>query len=375
MRGQRLSDPIREAVQRGYRERAAGDFDRAREIFSFVLARDHANALAIKGLADLSYDGSVLRTALAARERHAQESREHSILSFAIAKCLDDLGAYADSWSELVYANEVERAMTDYDPEDDTRLMRGCGQHFATLKKPTACTLEPIFIVGLPRSGSTLLERIVSAHPHVHSLGEQPAIPDIIRNLTPWDDAKNEPNFSALPARYIQREYLTRTAHLRPAGLKWTDKQLLNFCYIPQILSAFPRAKFLNISRPPLASDYAIYRVRFPETWPFAYNLSEIRHFRSEYNRLMMRWRTLAGAQIYDIPYSDLVLDFEATVRDVLEFLELPFHPACLDFKSNPAPCHTMSDLQVRGDLYDGALEHWRHYEKWLSMPSAGPLT
>jgi hypothetical protein len=377
-----MSDPIREAVQRGYRERARGDFDRARDIFSLVLQRDRANALAIKGLIDLSPDGAMLHTALTARQRHPRDTREHSILSFAIAKCLDDLGAYADSWSELLYANQIERAMTDYESEDDVSLMRGCAQHFPKLRTQTACAFEPIFIVGLPRSGSTLLERIISAHPLVHSLGEQPVIPDLIRALTPWNDKTNSPDFSHISPRRLQREYLARTEHVRRAGLKWTDKQLLNFCYVPQILSAFPKARFVNVTRSPtLASDYAIYRVRFPETWPFAYTLPEIRTFRSEYNRLLIRWRGLAAGHIMDVSYSDLVLKFESTVRDILEFLNLPFSSACLDFKSNPAPCNTMSDLQVRSDLYADALEHWRHYENFLStnaqwgLVSLRPLT
>jgi tetratricopeptide (TPR) repeat protein len=314
-----------------------------------------------------------------ALERLPAASADAVLVHFALAKSYHDLDDYRSSWEHLRAGNRIERSFINYDVAFDRELMQALAQCF-TADEPEAEHTEgesPVFIVGLPRSGSTLIERILSNHPQVHQGGELTAVTDSILALTrivpgPGADACDyAARLAALDGRALGAEYLARTRAFRPEGMRWTDKQLSNFVYCPLLLRAFPRARIVHITRHPLAACYAIYRTRFSGSYPFAYDLAEIADFYVAYWRLKQHWQRILPGRILELSYERVVTSFEPSVRRLLEYVGLPFDAACLEFHRNPAPVKTASSAQVRQPLYTSALEQWKHYEPWLAPARA----
>jgi tetratricopeptide (TPR) repeat protein len=353
--------------------------------------RDYESALAIDPLVPNAFNGLVelqrqtpehnwiaqMRQAL---ERLPSPSQSAAGVHFALAKSYEDLGDYRSSWEHLGAGNRIERGFIDYDPALDRDLMQAMQQVF-TADEPQATHAaqeSPVFIVGLPRSGSTLIERILSSHPQIHQGGELAAAADAIRSVAtnaaspaPTSVREQAARLAALDGRAIATEYLARTRALLPAGMRWTDKQLLNFIHCPLLLRAFPRARIVHVTRQPLAVCFAIYRTRFSGTDPFAYDLTEIADFYVGYHRLMQHYQRILPGRILELPYEQVVRSFEPSVRTLLEFVGLPFDAACLEFHRNPAPVTTTSSVQVRRPIYASALEHWKHFEPWLAPARA----
>jgi LPS sulfotransferase NodH len=361
-----------ELMKAAYAARSRGDFAAATGLYETALKIDPYLAPALRALSELSRQGNerLLERILRATKNHHRGSAEYAILAFAAAKCLDDLGTFPLSWQWLTVANDMQRALIPYDVGMDLRTMRQLAGAWPNhVHSGMSDLLYPVFIVGLPRSGSTLLERIVSAHPRIRSVGECAAIPDAVKSLATWSDYLDGPSFdidpAALRAAYLER--IPLWGEPRVPALRWVDKQLLNFCYIPLIARAFPQAKFLHIRRYPLAALYGIYRQRFPGTWQFAYNLTEIARFYAGYRELMRQWDAVCEAGvILEIEYERLVREFDPTVRQVLDFIGVEFDPACLSPHANPAAVQTMSSVQAREPVNDRGLYHFERYLTYL---------
>ena len=372
-----------ELIHAAANARARGNFALAESHYRSALVIDPTLPAALRGLIELRKQSTaeLAERAMEALKAHAPQSAEASILSFAIAKCADDLEHYAVSWKWLTRANNIQRRLFTYDVKTDLRTMRQLEAAFIPAPREEADwrtdSLTPIFIVGLPRCGSTLLERIVSAHPRIRSIGESPAAPDAVRQLASWSEYLDAVSFDIDPVM-LRVLYLSRMPPAGPqCGLdawRWVDKQLLNFCYVPLLARAFQRAKFLHIRRHERAALYGIYRQRFPGTWQFAYDLKEISAFYQGYRHLMRRWRESSGAELLELEHETLVKNFEPTVRQVLDFIGVEFDPACLTPHLNPLPVQTMSSVQVREAVNTSGLEHWRHYEPWLPPAEKGDL-
>ncbi len=376
------NDPMQRATllyNRAVTHRYVGNLDLAQRDYEAILAIDPVAPKAYKGLVELrrqTPERNLLLQMKQALERLPPGSEHAAILHFALAKSHEDLGDYRSSWEHLTEANRIERTTISYELATDRELMKAMEELFTADEPAAEPVLEesPIFIVGLPRSGSTLIERILSNHPQVHQCGELTALTDSILALT---EPKTGParvsarDFAArlagLDGRALAAEYLARTRALRPDGRRWTDKQLSNFINSPLLLRAFPRARIVHVTRHPLAACYAIYRTRFNGSYPFAYDLAEIADFYVLYRRLMQHWQRILPGRILELPYEQTVRSFEPSVRRLLDYVGLPFDAACLEFHRNPAPVITTSSVQVRQPLYDSSLEQWRHYEKWLA--------
>lgn len=361
-----------ELMRAAFTARCRGNFSHAIGLYESALSIDPYLAPAYRALADLSRQDNyaLLERAINALKAHGPHSAEAAILSFAIAKCCDDLESYELSWKWLTSANQIQRRLLTYDVNFDLRTMR---QLAAAWGNPVdnghrSDSLYPIFIIGVPRCGSTVLERILSAHPRIRSIGESPVIPDCVKELATWSDYLDGPSFDINPgdlrAQYLQR--IPAAPHPMPLPLRWVDKQLLNFCYVPLIARAFPQARFLHIHRHPLAALYGIYRQRFPGTWQFAYDLEEISAFCAGYRELMRQWSlTLNAGSILELDLELLTSHFEMTVRQVLEFVGVEFDAQCLKPEANPAPVLTMSSVQARAPV--GAVRStWEQYRRYL---------
>lgn len=383
-----VTDPNQRAtllVRSAIEHRALGELELARKSYEAVLAIDPVAPQALKGLADLGRQ-TAERNWIAPMERALEllpaASTHAAVLHFGLAKSYEDLGDHARSWQHVTAANRTERAFIRYDSASDTGLMRAMEEAFAApeARAPAAGAAageSPIFIIGLPRTGTTMAERILSSHPQVHAGGELTAIADTILALTnrpeapPVDARSAAAQIAGLDPGRVAAEYLARTRPFRRAGLRWTDKQLTNFLYTPLLLRAFPGARIVHLTRHPLAACYAIYRTQFNTqfngSYPFAYDLMEIAEFYIAYRRLMDHWHRILPGRILDVPYESLVTDLEPTVHRLLDYVGLPFDPACLQFHRNPAPVLTASSVQVRQPLYDSSLQRWKHYAEGLA--------
>lgn len=355
-----------------------GHFDLAGLDYENVLVLSPGDADALKALADLraqTSDRNVIAAMQAAVAAAPAGSRDIATLHFGLAKSYEDLGDYASSWSHLSAANRLERERIQYQSETDRiaidRLIAG----FPAIEPVGADTTgeRPIFIVGLPRSGTTLVERIIGSHSAVHSAGELTALSEAVgvAVMRAAPQSRNWLDYAAalggLHGESIAREYLARSLTQRGDRPRFSDKNPLNFFYCALILRAFPRAHIVHLTRQPLAACYAIYKTRFDSAFPFAYDLRELGDFYVGYRRLMAHWHRVAPGRILDIAYEDVVSAQEPTTRRLLEHLELPFESACLEFHRNPDSVTTASSVQVRQPLYDSSLHQWRHFAEDLA--------
>ncbi|MGH8290004.1 MAG: tetratricopeptide repeat-containing sulfotransferase family protein [Steroidobacteraceae bacterium] len=357
-----------------------GNLENAERDYEAMLAVDPVVPKAFKGLVALrrqTPERNWIPQMEHALERVPARSDHAAIVHFALAKSYEDLGDYRLSWEHLTAGNRIERTFIKYDPALDRELMQALTE-VLTANEPepeSAAGESPIFIVGLPRSGSTLIERILSSHRQTHQGGELTAVNETIVGLTgvvPGTGAREfAARIAAVDGRTLAAEYLARIRAFRPEGSRWTDKQLSNFIYCPLLLRAFPKARIVHVTRHPLATCYGLYRTRFDDSYPFAYDLMEIADFYVSYRRLMQHYQRILPGRILELPYEQVVKSFEPSVRRLLEFVGLSFDAACLEFHRNPAPVMTTSSVQVRQPLYTSALEHWKHFEPWLAPARA----
>jgi len=354
----------------GFFERAASDHRRI-----LRLVPDDAEAL--KGLADLSTDVSAddqIKSMESALSRKAPDSKDAAALHFGLAKSLEDRGDFAASWRHLQAANAIEHSHVHYDPEVDRMVIERLMACFSTSETafPDTTGECPIFVVGLPRTGTTLVERIVTSHSSVHGAGELSALSEAISlaanagTTAQRDWLAFAGALAGLDGPTIAQAYLARARGRRGKKPRFLDKQPTNYFYLPIIFRAFPRAKVLHLTRHPLAACYAIYKTRFQGAFPFAYDLSDLGQCYLGYRRLMAHWHSILPGRIMDVAYEEVVSDQEGTTRRILAYLDLPFEAACLDFHLNPASTTTASAVQVRKPMYSSSLDQWRHYSDEL---------
>jgi Tfp pilus assembly protein PilF len=297
-------------------------------------------------------------------------------LRYALAKECEDLARYPQSWSHLEKGARLRREHLQYAVRQDVDTVDWIIRAFpqAPLDAIRGCSSEePIFIVGLPRSGTTLVERILGSHSDVFAAGElnhfAAALVSGVLNRNggrplPRPEliaASRDLDFAALGADYLERA--------RPATSqrrRFTDKMPLNYLYCGLIRRALPHARIVHVTRQPMASCYAMFKTLFKDGYPFSYDLDEIAQYYVGYRRLMDHWRQSIPGAIHDISYERLVRDLEGESRRLLSACGLEWQDSCLEFHRNPTSTTTASAAQVRRPLYDSSLAQWRHYEQEL---------
>jgi tetratricopeptide (TPR) repeat protein len=365
--------------KRAVLHRYLGAFELAAADYAALLRLSPQDSEALKGLAELrrqSTEGNsiaAMQTALAAVP---SDSKEASTLHFGLAKSYEDMTDYAASWRHLHAGNALERARIHYNPATDRAVIERIITGFPAIEDPAPDTTgeRPIFIIGLPRTGTTLVERIIGSHSAVHAAGELPALSEAVGCVVDMGSptpARTWLEYAAALGRLdgaaIASEYLQRARARRGERARFSDKQPTNFYYCALILRAFPNAAIVHLTRHPLAACHAIYKTRFGGTYPFAYELGELGEFYLGYRRLMAHWQRILPGRILDVAYEDIISHQEATTRRMLEYCGLAFETACLDFHLNAAPSATASSVQVRQPLYDSSVHLWRHYATQLA--------
>jgi tetratricopeptide (TPR) repeat protein len=297
-------------------------------------------------------------------------------IRYALAKELEDIGEYERSWTFLDQAAQLRRRHLKYDIERDVETVSWIIDAFPDGPSPTvqgSASQEPIFILGLPRSGTTLVERILGSHSSVYSAGElndfsQALVDAVITAAGTRSIPRQElvARSAKLDFEALGRDYLERT---RPATGKtphFTDKMPLNYLYCGLIRRALPNARIVHLTRHPLAVCYAIYKTLFKDGYPFSYDLGEIGRYYVSYRKLMDHWCATLPGGVHELKYEQLVTDQVGETRRLLEFCGLDWEEACLSFHRNPSPTTTASATQVRQSLYDSSIAQWRHYAPQL---------
>jgi tetratricopeptide (TPR) repeat protein len=359
--------------------RFLGNFDLSARDHEAVLSILPMNPDALRGLAELqrqSADQNSVAAMEAALAASPAGSEDVTTLHYGLAKSYEDLGEFAASWRHLGAASKLQRARFQYDPAHERAVISRIIAGFPNVETVAADTTgeQPIFIVGLPRTGTTLVERILGNHSQIHSAGELSALSEaigaVVDALAPvlsegWLGFASV--LGELDGESIAREYLARSRSRRGDRPRFSDKQTANFFHCALILRAFPNARIVHLTRHPLAACHAIYKTRFYGTFPFGNDLAELGDFYVDYRRLMAHWHSVVPGRIMDLAYEDVVTALEPTVRRLLDFVDVPFEPACLEFHRNPAATMTASSVQVRKPIYDSSLHLWKSYATELA--------
>lgn len=320
-----------------------------------------------------------------ARQDIAQEDRFH--LHFALGKALEDAAQYEDSFTHYAAANRLRHEMIRYDPDQTTGLVRRSRalftREFLAARAGAGCPArDPVFIVGLPRSGSTLIEQILSSHSQVEGTMELPDIPAMVRAVTSGDargtaaraDRTRYPGVLAElePARLraLGEEFLERTQVQRKTGAPlFIDKLPNNWQHVGLIHLMLPNARIIDARRHPLSCGFSVFKQHFARGQNFSFRLEDIGRYYRDYVELMAHFDAVLPGRVHRVHYEAMVADTEREVRRLLDYCGLPFEQACLRFHENDRAVRTPSAEQVRQPIYRDALEQWRHYEPWL-----GPL-
>jgi tetratricopeptide (TPR) repeat protein len=299
-------------------------------------------------------------------------------LHFAVGKALDDLGQFEDAMGHFDSANHIRR---DLQPFDRTRFkhhLDGAIARYAPRFFAERCGygLEdetPVFVLGMPRSGTTLVEQILSSHPRIAAGGE---LPFWRLQATAVDEVDNPGMIDEATSRRLATEYLAVLRRFSASALQVTDKMPFNFLWIGLIRLAFPRARFIHCQRDPIDTCLSIYCTSLESIRGFAGDRNDLVFFYREYVRLMEHWRAVLPADRFiDVDYEALTTDPGAQTRRLVAFSGLEWNEACLCPEQNGRPVLTASKWQARQPIYRSSVERWRRYEPWLGslrelMPS-----
>ncbi len=325
-----------------------------------------------------------------ARADATDESRRH--LHFALGKAREDAADYPRSFQHYAEANRLLRAQLPYSADDTTRFVARSRQlytsEFLRARAAVGCPAsDPIFIVGLPRSGSTLVDQILASHSLVEGTMELNDITALTRRLRSLHRSATERErleytqmiATLAPERFreLGEAYIARTrVQRKTAAPFFIDKQPDNFLQLGLIVSALPNAKIIDVRRHPLGCGFSVFKQHFARGQNFSYRLEDIGRYYRDYVELMAHFDQVMPGRVYRVHYESLVENTQSEVRGLLEYCRLPFEEACLRFYENPRAVRTASSEQVRQPIFRESLEQWRHYEPWLEPLKAalGPV-
>jgi hypothetical protein len=259
-----------------------------------------------------------------------------------------------------------------------------CTAEFFAARAGLGCdSAAPIFIVGLPRSGSTLIEQILASHPQVEGTMELADIPRMVQDLQGREVIGGEQRYpgvlgSLSPAQLIKlgEKYLADTLVYRTGKDRFIDKMPNNFRHLALIHLILPNAKIIDARREPMACCFSNFKQLFASGQQFTYSIEDIARYYRMYVELMAHWDAVLPGKVLRVQHETVVEDLEGNVRRILDFCGLDFEPACLEFHKTSRTVHSASSEQVRRPIYREGVDQWRHYEPWLGPLKAalGPL-
>jgi len=353
-----------------------GEFAEAENLYREVCAAQPDSAQAWAGMAALrkmTIGDSAWITEAQRIARRPLRPRDEAHLRYAIGKFFDDVQDYEQAFLSYRRANQIAKA---YSPPHDQQHLARTFEFITQLydrnwldraRAGSNSSSRPIFIVGMPRSGTSLAEQILASHPAVFGAGE----------LSFWKVASLKVGAAALQdgakrgeLAQLASEYLQLLAGLSPDAARVVDKMPANFAHLGMIHAAFPNARIIHMRRNPIDTCLSIYFQNFHVAHTYANDLEDLAHYYGEYQRLMQHWRSmLPPSAILDVPYEALVADPGSWSRKMVEFIGLPWDEACIDFHQTNRRVSTFSKWQVRQKISKTSVERWRNY-----APFVGPL-
>lgn len=312
-----------------------------------------------------------------ARRNTAAGSRSRVRICYALAKELEDLADYEQAFAILMEGAATRRQLMRYAPANDLAVL----ERIRTVFKPDLfespadghISAEPIFVIGLPRTGTTLVDRILGSHSVVRSAGELRTFAvELVKSCADLG-GQAPPTALELVEHSLHIDYAALgeayVAAARPRGAPtahFVDKLPLNFLYAGLIHLALPKAKIILLERAPLDACYAMFKTLFGDVYPFSYDLTELANYYVGYRRLVDHWQSVMPGVMHTVRYEDLVQAPRPVIEGLLDYCNLSWEDACLDFEHNPAPTTTASAAQVRSGFSTGSIGNWRNYERQL---------
>lgn len=349
-----------------------GNAESAREVYGKAWHYSQGNGRAIARLAMIDLAEGNHKAALAMLQSaltQAASPADRAEILFAKATAFDAAAEYDAAFETLVAANGLARtgARNRYDPvtheEFVTRLIKAFPEP-CSRETDSVSVLEPVFVLGMFRSGSTLVEQILARHPAITAGGELEYIPAIARGgFMPYPEAVMQLDGNAITG--LRRDYLSEMARAATAGMV-TDKRCDNIQHLGLIHVLLPAAPIIHTVRDPLDTLVSVLFLHFGEEVSYGHDQRDAAHYYVQYRRLLNHWRQLYSTRIHDVDYDRLVVDPQREIESVLAFLRLPWDDACLGSASNAQSVRTASSWQIRKPLHRQSSGRWRHYAKQL---------
>jgi tetratricopeptide (TPR) repeat protein len=383
-------DPIT-LCSKGHAHKTCGKYEAAVDSYRAALVSQPQYGEAYYSLANLKVyafsDDEI--DAMRTHERNDNLSHLDRVhFCFALGKAYEDKKEFATSFEYYVRGNHLKKSLSRYDAEQMSEELQAqrdvCTSDFFAGKASFGHTdPDPIFIVGLPRAGSTLLEQILSSHSLVDGTLELPNILSLsqrLRRRGRQEGASGYPELlgelSADEFTAFGEEYIGETRIHRQEAAYFTDKMPNNFRHIGLIQLMLPNAKIIDARRHPMSCCFSGFKQSFAEGQEFSYDLGDIGRYYADYVALMDHWDDALPDKVLRVYYEDVVADIDTQVRRILDYCGLPFEKACIDFHETDRSIRTPSSEQVRQPIYKSGLDQWRNFEPWLEplKEALGPV-
>jgi tetratricopeptide (TPR) repeat protein len=353
-----------------------GEFEAARTRLEQALAINPANANAhwlLSGL-EKARDREHVQQLEALLAGSDIADPDEAYLAYGLGKELEDLEDWPAAFAAFSRGAAARRRYLRYDEAADAAMFKTLSETYTRdwlAKRPQGCDSEaPIFIVGQPRTGTTLIERILTSHSAVHSAGElrqfESACRRLLRNRGDGSSAAVFHAAGELDPGELGRAYMTLTKPMQGNLPRFVDKLPLNFRLLPLILAALPNARVVHVRRSPMDACFASFKQLFADAYPHSYEQGEMARHHARYYALMSDWRERFGERYYEVDYEAVAADPEPHARALIEFLRLPWEDACLEFYRQRGAVTTASVVQVREAAHTRSVGRWRRYEAQL---------
>ena len=287
-------------------------------------------------------------------------------LDFALGKALEDLGKYNEALHHLLEANQIKRAQSPFDLAREERFVDRIietfdAQFFVQRIGTGISSKQPVFIIGMPRSGTTLVEQILASHSQVHGGGELEALAQVIASTaSPFPERVAA--LSGDELRQLGENYISELDQLSSGAHRITDKMPRNFYFVSLIALALPHARIIHCQRSPMDTCFSCFSLHFPYGQDFSYDLTSLGGYYRNYRRLMAHWHSVLPGRILDVEYEALVTDPETQVRRMIDHCGLEWQETCLDFHNSSRQITTASAAQVREPIHNRSVARWRRF-------------
>lgn len=356
-----------------------GRLDEADDILRKVLKKQPGNAQAHWTLSNVrkTKDREHIEEVSKMVKRKDANPRALAFLYYGLGKEFEDLEEWDEAFEAFARGAAARRETIDFDEQSEIEMYEAFGDTFTAdwleQGKPGHDDPSPIFVVGQPRTGTTLVERIITSHSQVHSAGELKQFSTSVRRLANYREPKRQSAKLAKLAANIDfgklgKGYMVSTRKFRGDLPRFVDKLPPNYLYIPLILKALPNAKIVHLRRNPMDACFSSFKQLFAEAYFHSYDQAEMARHHARYYRLMERWREHFPGRFFDISYEETARNLEPNARALIEYLELPWEEACLHFHKQDSAVTTASAVQVRQPVHTKSIGRWRRYETQLDV-------